>query len=40
VTCGVAQRDSEHTPASLFSAADADLLAAKRARGRHSAATA
>jgi diguanylate cyclase (GGDEF)-like protein len=36
VTCGVAQRGSQHTPATLFSSADADLLAAKRARGRGS----
>jgi diguanylate cyclase (GGDEF)-like protein len=38
VTCGVAQRGGQHTPATLFSSADADLLAAKRARGRGSAA--
>ena len=34
VTCGLAQGTAEHTPASLFAAADADLLAAKRARQR------
>jgi diguanylate cyclase (GGDEF)-like protein len=34
VTCGVAQRRAEHTPHTLFSTADGDLLAAKRARGR------
>jgi diguanylate cyclase (GGDEF)-like protein len=33
VTCGVAQRQLEHTPHSLFSTADGDLLAAKRSRG-------
>jgi two-component system, cell cycle response regulator len=40
VTCGVSQRDSQHSPATLFSAADADLLVAKRARGRHTVASA
>jgi diguanylate cyclase (GGDEF)-like protein len=39
VTCGVAQRSGQHTPATLFSSADADLLAAKRARRHGSAAT-
>lgn len=37
VTCGLAENTAEHTPASLFAAADADLLAAKRARHRHRA---
>ncbi|MEN3359602.1 MAG: diguanylate cyclase [Mycobacteriales bacterium] len=35
VTCGLAQSTVEHTPATLFAAADADLLAAKRARQRN-----
>jgi diguanylate cyclase len=34
VTCGLAENSAAHTPASLFAAADADLLAAKRARNR------
>lgn len=37
VTCGLAESTVAHTPASLFAAADADLLAAKRARHRHRA---
>jgi diguanylate cyclase (GGDEF)-like protein len=37
VTCGLAERTAEHTPASLFAAADADLLAAKRSRHRRRA---
>jgi diguanylate cyclase (GGDEF)-like protein len=36
VTCGLAQSTAAHTPATLFAAADADLLAAKRARHRRS----
>jgi diguanylate cyclase (GGDEF)-like protein len=37
VTCGLAESTAEHTPASLFAMADADLLAAKRARHRRRA---
>jgi diguanylate cyclase (GGDEF)-like protein len=40
VTCGLAEASAEHTPASLFAAADADLLAAKRARHRRRASAA
>jgi diguanylate cyclase (GGDEF)-like protein len=40
VTCGLAERTAEHTAASLFAAADADLLAAKRDRHRRRASAA
>lgn len=34
VTCGLAERQPDHNPGTLFGDADADLLAAKRARHR------
>jgi diguanylate cyclase (GGDEF)-like protein len=34
VTCGLAERQPDHSPGTLFAAADADLLAAKRSRHR------